>query len=116
MMLRVRFQCDEYLFVNARLDDGGPIATAEQYQQGLCSFAHLQPNGDIKQFGKTIGHRDDLIVIEQIADVEPGDPAEALVNMIDHPSWPDYAHILAMGALIEAVVGTQVKGTLKPKK
>jgi hypothetical protein len=83
-MTKVRFMGNEYLIVGS-LAGGGAVATAEQYANGLCSFAHLYPGGEIKRFGKVIGSRDDL---EVVAEVEPPEPADdAMQNVLVHRSW-----------------------------
>lgn len=44
-------------------ESGGPIATREQYENFECSFAHLQPNGDIMRFHEKIGTRCDIKIL-----------------------------------------------------
>ena len=55
----LRFRGSEYVLVGDK-ENGGAIATVEQYSTGECSFAHLYEDGSIKQFGEIIGTIDDI--------------------------------------------------------
>ena len=69
MMLRVTFQGAEYVLTNGDLIDG-PLATTEQFQAGLPSFAHLFPDGNVRQYNVIIGTVQDIVVLGEIADLE----------------------------------------------
>ena len=45
---------------NTFISVGGALATIEQYESGLASYAHLFDDGSIKRFGDIIGHKKDL--------------------------------------------------------
>lgn len=79
----IRFQGGEY-FLIGDLERGGPIATREQYENGQCSYAHLQSDGAVMRFGDSIGHRDE---IEVIGEAEANIQA-TLGGMIEDKSWP----------------------------
>lgn len=86
-MLRVRFDGAEYVLTGESLEDGGAIATAEEYVKGLPSFAHLFPDGLVMRYGVQIGTRADVEVLETIPDLKPDDFLEAFSNMATHPGW-----------------------------
>lgn len=60
---------NQYLLIGD-LVNGGPIATREQYENFECSFAHLQPNGDILRFREKIGTRKDIEVLNTKVDTD----------------------------------------------
>lgn len=62
MEKKIRFQGSEYLLIGDMIE-GGAIATIEQYEKGLSSFAFLLRNGSVIQRGKVIGSRDEIEVI-----------------------------------------------------
>ena len=82
--LKVRFQDQDFLLLGD-LTEGGPLATPEQYQHGQCSYAHLFEDGQIRRFGKIIGTRADLTVLEE--DVELPEPEEDFFDGILGESW-----------------------------
>lgn len=59
----ILFQGKRYLLIG-NLEEGGAIATEEQYEQFKKSFAHLFPDGNIVQDGRVIGRKEDISVIE----------------------------------------------------
>lgn len=63
-MFRIRFQDTDYVFVGDSLDGEGAIATEDDYSHGRMSYAHLMPSGEIKRFGKVIGQRNDIQLVE----------------------------------------------------
>lgn len=76
-MLRIKFRGKEFLLVDADcLEDGGAIATKEQYENFKLGFAHLGgkkdrdfypfrrvPDGKVYRFGKEIGTIKDIVVL-----------------------------------------------------
>lgn len=52
---KIIFHEKEYFLIGNK-DEGGAIATKEQYEGGRVSFAHLYPNGEIKRFLNVIGN------------------------------------------------------------
>ncbi len=60
--IRIRFQGNEYLLIGT-LDEGGAIATKEQYESFACSHAHLCEDGNIRSFHEVIGGREDIEII-----------------------------------------------------
>ena len=79
----IRFQGAEYLLIGT-LERGGPIATREQYENGKCSYAFLEPDGDVMRFKDSIGHRDEIEVIGE-SDANIG---TSLIGMLTNKSWP----------------------------
>ena len=61
-MIRVKFQNEEYIMID--LEDSF-IAIEEQYKNGKVSFAHLYPDGSVNRFGKIIGRKEDIEVLEE---------------------------------------------------
>ncbi len=58
---KLKFQGIEYILVNERGDDkDGAIATQEQFDNFLDSFAHLMKDGRIMQHHQKIGDRSDI--------------------------------------------------------
>lgn len=84
----VQFRGSEYLLIGT-LEDGGAIATEADFRSGRASFAHLWPTGNISQFGRTIGVRNDLIVTgERDIKHSRDELVGALVGMATDASWP----------------------------
>lgn len=50
----IRFKDEKYLLVG-NVEEGGAIATQQDYENGDVSFAHLGPDGTIRRFHKAIG-------------------------------------------------------------
>lgn len=73
---KIRFQGSEFYLIG---ETEGAIATKEQYEGGLCSFAHLTPNGEVMRFGTQIGTRND---IEFLGDAELQPSTEGVVSLI----------------------------------
>jgi hypothetical protein len=80
----IRFQGSEYLLIGD-LERGGPIATKEQYENGQCSYAHLNADGTVMRFGDSIGHRDE---IEVIGETECDIGIHSLIGVLTDKSWP----------------------------
>ncbi len=68
-MKRIRFKSNDYILVGDGAD--GAIATEEQYHNGLTSYAHLFPSGEVKRYGEVIGTIED---VEFLGDAELGEP------------------------------------------
>lgn len=49
-----------YFVGEAGIENGGALATKEQYLNFLIPHAHLYPDGNIKRAGKIIGNKKDL--------------------------------------------------------
>lgn len=82
---RLCFQGQEYILVNSTGNDReGAITTAEWFENGEASYAHLFGDGTIMRFQEVIGTREDIEWLGQV-EVEP--KAEALFNTLTHPSW-----------------------------
>lgn len=83
----IRFQGNKYLLIGYEND--AAITTAEDYINGVCSYAHLMPNGDIMRFLNIIGTKDD---IEFLEDTErPDVTTVGIINLFTHPSWENNA-------------------------
>ena len=65
MMLTIRFQDQEWLFLGDSLDESAAITAEADYRTGNESFAHYFPwdGGVIKRHGQVIGHRADIAII-----------------------------------------------------
>jgi len=63
MAQKIKFKGRIYFIPGGSIDEGGPIATKKQYENGLMSYAHLYPNGEIKRVGAIIGKREDIKLI-----------------------------------------------------
>lgn len=83
MMIKVKFQSNEYYLITGLVDS--PIATKEAYENGTASYAHLFPNGQIKRFGEVIGNKKDLEILEEVEDLQP--KSFAMANIFTDPSW-----------------------------
>lgn len=81
MKRNIKFKGQEFILVGER---DGAIATKYQYQHGLCSYAHLYPNGEINRYGQVIGTIKDIEFGEEV-EVEMVD--DAWDNMPFHKSW-----------------------------
>lgn len=64
-MMKIQFQGAEYLLCGDSLDEGGPIATPEQYSHGQTSYAYLKEDGRICRFEWVIGRREDITVLAE---------------------------------------------------
>ena len=83
MTRRITFKGEEFLLVG---ENDGAIATREQYENGLASFAYLLPDGKVMRFGQEIGTEADIRFLEETScRMKP----EATVNMAIHPSWSE---------------------------
>jgi hypothetical protein len=60
--MKIKFQGREFLLIG-NLEEGGAIATQEQFDNFEVSYAHLLPNGTIARFGNKIGTREDIEVL-----------------------------------------------------
>lgn len=58
--MKIKWHGEEYLLIGD-LEDGGAIATKEQFENFLPSTAHLFSDGRILQYGIPIGHRSEII-------------------------------------------------------
>ena len=58
-VLKIRFQEHEYVLVG-NLEDGGAIATAQEWESYAENYAHLCSNGDIKRYHAIIGNKSDI--------------------------------------------------------
>ncbi len=74
MIQLIKFKDNEYLLVE------GAIATKEQYENGLVSYAHLFKDGKIRRFNKIIGTEKDIKYIKMI---EVNVSSNAINNMMD---------------------------------
>lgn len=81
-MKRIRFQGADYLLIGETV---GAIATQHQYENGLCSYAHLFPDGLIRRFDEVIGTKADIEFLdgEPEVDVKP----DAIGKVMRHHSW-----------------------------
>ena len=79
----IRFKGQEYLLIG-NMEEGGAIATREQYESGQCSFAHLMEDGRVMRFREVIGSKSD---IELVGECEPEIGIRALVGTLIDPSW-----------------------------
>lgn len=99
-MRKVQFRGVEYVLVGD-LEDGGPIALADDYRTGRCSFAHLYPDGHISRFGAAIGTRDDLTDLGEIEDIEPDEGA--FDEMLFGSTFPAKAQLAMMSTFLRAL-------------
>jgi len=58
---KIKFKGKTYYLIG-NLEDGGAIATKEQYENGECSYAHLHADGLVRRFGEVIGNKDDISI------------------------------------------------------
>lgn len=79
----IRFQGKEYLLIGS-MEDGGPIATKEQYENGQLSYAQLSADGAVMRFGDSIGHRDE---IEVLGECEVELTGKHLLGLLTDESW-----------------------------
>lgn len=88
MTLRIRFKGEPFLLIGDSLEDGGAIATEEQYTNSLPSTAHLMEGGRVMQWGAQIGTRADVEVIGPWKNtMSEADTAEAIFKLITDPPW-----------------------------
>jgi len=83
-MKNIRFKGEEYLFDGDSLDEEGFIAKREDFENGICSFAHYFPDQGVMRFGDQIGTRAD---IEILGDAHAEIDGDAIANVLFHPSW-----------------------------
>lgn len=87
--LLIRFQGEEFLLIG-NLEEGGAVATVEQFENGVCSHAHLFEDGLVMRLGEQIGS---VLDIEVIGEYDPKPTAEsvaALFEGLTGPTWiPD---------------------------
>ena len=60
---KILFRGKEYLFIPKSGDitkTNGAIATPEQYENFQAPFAHLFPDGLVRQLGQVIGKREEI--------------------------------------------------------
>ncbi len=65
MRRKILFQREEYLFITIPGEEGGAIATREQFENFEPSAAFLNPSGVIVQFGTIIGSKEDITFLEE---------------------------------------------------
>lgn len=84
-MKKILFKGQEFYLVG---ESDGPIATKEQYEKGLCSYAHLMPGGQVMRFRAQIGDRTDIeIVGEEELEQSPTAMDTLLGGVADPESW-----------------------------
>ena len=84
---RIRLFGNDYILIGD-LENGGPIATEEQYSNFECSFAHLKQDGNIYRFGEIIGTRDDIELSNIAVDVEKKAGMDKVFTaMLDPLGW-----------------------------
>jgi len=88
----VRFQNQEFLICGS-LEQGGPIATREQYANGSPSFAHLFANGVIMRLQEVIGSRKDLEIIGEEEEPEVSDDG-VMLKLLIGDGWPNQGPFL----------------------
>ena len=76
-MLSIEFQGRPYLLIGETLDEGGAIATPEDFVNGRASYAHLFPAGKVMRFGTNIGTAEDITILGP-APKRDYDPMEAM--------------------------------------
>ena len=85
----IRFQGNEYLLIGT-LEEGGPITTKEQFENGECSYAHLDIDGTIKRYRVVIGTRDEITLI---GECEVSFKDTALNEILTGKSWSEGVQI-----------------------
>jgi hypothetical protein len=85
----IRFKGEEYLFGGDSLDEDGFIAKREDYENGVCSYAHYFPDRGVLRFREKIGERADIEIIGDGDDAEMN-VGTALENMFypGRGGWP----------------------------
>ncbi len=63
MIIPIQFKGTNYLLVGGNLNTGGAIATQEEFEEFRISYAHLNPDGNVKRFGKIIGTVKDIKIL-----------------------------------------------------
>lgn len=87
-MRHIRFKGEPFIHVGED-ETEGPISTPEQFEQGLCSHAHLLGDGRVMRFKIQIGTREDIEWLGEYTYPRTVDQmADALGNMLTDPSWP----------------------------
>ncbi len=96
METTIRFKGNDYLLIG-NLQDGGAIATQDDFEHGRCSFAHLCPDGSVKRFTEVVGDRED---IEVTGDCEADIQTDAFCNGMAG-RWGRFTEEKLMATLIE---------------
>uniref|UniRef100_A0A6M3LPG7 Uncharacterized protein n=1 Tax=viral metagenome TaxID=1070528 RepID=A0A6M3LPG7_9ZZZZ len=89
LQMRVRLFGNDYLLIGD-LENGGAIATEEQFRNFDCSFAYLTQSGNIIQRGKIIGIREDIELPEKDTHVEieiEAGTEKILGSLFNFPEW-----------------------------
>lgn len=66
-MYKIKFKGEDFLLIGSP-ENGGAIATQEQWDRFAPSFAHLYPSGRVLQHGEEIGTKDDIEWGEKLAE------------------------------------------------
>lgn len=61
---KIKFKGQDFLLIGDMSD--GAIATPEQYENFLPSYAHLFPNDEVRMYNKIIGNRSDIQFLEEV--------------------------------------------------
>ena len=77
---QIIFKNEEYLLIAGKNDLDGAIATKEQYENGVPSFAHLFEDGKIKRYGEIIGTIEDIVFTGE--EIEPEVNVNAVPNVM----------------------------------
>lgn len=83
-MITITFQGKPYLLVGT-LEEGGAIATPEDYSAGHVGYAHLYEDGVVRQFGRQIGTREDIAITGTVPD--PALEPDAFANVLEQLSY-----------------------------
>ena len=87
-MRKVTFKGEPYLLVSDwRASPGSALATQAQYEQGVASFAHVCPDGQILRYGQVIGSVNDLEMGETIDEDQLQLSGNWLEKVLNDPSW-----------------------------
>ncbi len=76
---KIFFEGNEYILVN------NAITTKFAFEKGIQSFAHIFPDGMIRQFGIVIGAKEDIVFTEEYIEVDPD--FDEFFNGIFGGSW-----------------------------
>jgi len=80
---RIRFKGrDDLYLIGGDLEEGGAIATKEQFESGAMSYAHLCEDGIVRRFNQEIGTREDIEFTGEEVDLLPTDPVGWMVNVL----------------------------------
>ena len=55
---KIKWKGEDYILIGG---EDGAIATPKEYENFELSTAHLFPDGFIRQFGKVVGKKEDII-------------------------------------------------------